>query len=86
MKRQGKPIGKCIGCELNTRDRCAVFESPRAQWARGKCRGRNHVELITQHAAEPQASAGAAASRERRRALFKLKRTEPHYQGVNARK
>ena len=85
MKRSTKPIGKCKGCELNLRDRCAAFEWPREQWTRSKCRGYNDPELIAACQAQSEGAA-PVTSRERRQALFKLKQTEPHYQGVHARK
>ena len=84
MKRSRKPIGKCTGCELNLRDHCAVFEWPRDQWAKGKCKGYNDPELIAQHKAETEGR--PVTPRERRQAAFKLKKTEPHWQGVRARK
>ena len=84
MKRSSKPIGKCKGCELNVRDRCAAFEWPMAQWAKGKCKGYNDAELIARHGA--QAEDTLVTPRERRQELFKLKKTEPHWQGVRARK
>ena len=36
-----KPIGKCRGCPLNLKKRCAVFAHPQKQWRHGHkpCKG-----------------------------------------------
>jgi hypothetical protein len=79
MHRHRKPVRPCHGCALNFRDHCGVYEEPRAMWERGQCSGYNNPDLIAEY--ERQRAASQPSPHDQRRAVQRLKATEPHYQG-----
>lgn len=46
------PIGKCKGCPLNQKKRCAVFSHPQQQWSHGHCKGFMNGALYTHYLEE----------------------------------
>jgi hypothetical protein len=80
MNRTPKPVHKCVGCGLNLRERCGVFESPRDQWARGKCPGYMNEKLLREFK-ESQEQAHNKSPKEIRQDTFRKRKTEPHWNG-----
>ena len=81
-----RPIGKCKGCCLNSRSRCAAGLHPKLQWSRGRCTYYGDRALLERTRAQPLA-AGAKLARRRRQARATIAGTEPHYNGLfDARK
>lgn len=80
------PVGKCKGCCLNLRTRCAAGFLPKRRWSRGQCRDYGNQELLEQVRHKP-AIEGTRLARRRRRWKAALAHTEPHYNGLfDARK
>lgn len=75
------PIGKCKGCCLNLRERCAAGFEPKAQWSRGRCRHYGDQELLADLRKKPGPT-GSELARLRRKADAAKMATEPHYNGV----
>jgi hypothetical protein len=76
-----RPIGKCKGCCLNQKTRCAAGLEPKAQWSRRRCRSFDDQELLArlQYQSEPT---GAKLARRRRQTAADQADTHPHYNGV----
>jgi hypothetical protein len=75
------PIGKCRGCPLNLRKRCAVFTNPLKQWENGKCEGYMNEELYARYLKE-QAERHEKTSKEVRREKTAKTKTEPHHDSL----
>jgi hypothetical protein len=80
MKVNHKPVRKCHDCGLNLGDRCALFDVPRERWNHRPCLGYKNEEMLRQYL-EQQVKRPANPRKESRRALARLRATEPHYQG-----
>jgi hypothetical protein len=73
------PIGKCKGCPLNLRKRCAIFPNPLEQWEKGKkCEGYMNEELHSRYLKE-QAEAREKTAKDVRREKATKAKTEPHH-------
>ena len=77
-----KPIGHCKGCPLNLKKRCGVFSYPALMWAKGACRGYMNGQLHAEYVGR-QAEFHAKTPRELRRERARMRRTEPHHNGVS---
>jgi len=81
-----RPVGKCKGCCLNLRTRCAAGFLPKRRWSRGRCGDYGDQALLAQVRNKP-APGGTSLARRRRRTKATLMGTEPHYNGLfDARK
>lgn len=80
MIKWQKPVRKCSGCKLNLGDRCAIFESPRDKWRRGRCSGYNNPKLIKKYE-EEQAKHPPKETKEKRKKVAKERSTIEHHQG-----
>jgi hypothetical protein len=80
-RNSGKPIGKCKGCPLNLKKRCAVFSNPFEMWQKGKCRGYGDEALLAEHVAA-QAAVDAKQAKAARRETARRRKTEPHHDGL----
>ena len=80
MNRTRKPVHKCVGCGLNFREHCGVYEMPQEKWAKGRCPGFMSEKLLREYE-EAQAQAHDKTPREIRQETFKRRRTEPHWNG-----
>jgi len=80
MKRTRKPVHRCVGCGLNFRENCGVFDSPRDMWAKGKCPGYMNEKLLRQYEAS-RAEPHPKTPKEIRQEGFKQRRTQPHWNG-----
>ncbi len=75
-----RPIGKCKGCCLNLRTRCALGLEPKRVWSTGRCRRYN--DLVALEGLAPAKECGAKLARVRRQTKAAMMATEPHYNGV----
>ena len=75
-----RPIGKCKGCPLNLRKRCGVFQDPKEQWDRGKCKGFMNEELHAEYL-QKQSEFHAKTPKEIRQEKSRRNKTEPHHDG-----
>jgi hypothetical protein len=78
----GKPIGKCKGCPLNLRRRCAVFAHPREEWAKGNCKGYMNEQLHARYL-EQKAQSHGDTPKELRRQKAAERKSGPHYDGIS---
>jgi hypothetical protein len=76
-----RPIGKCKGCPLNFKTRCAAALAPKAQWDRGRCKHYGDKALLEEVLSKP-VPGGAKRARRIRQAKAIAKATGPHYNGV----
>ena len=76
-----RPIGKCKGCCLNRKARCAAGLAPKAQWDHGRCKYYGDEALLAELLKRPSPS-GAKLARLKRRAKAVEKASQPHYNGV----
>jgi len=76
-----RPVGKCKGCCLNQKRRCAAGLRPKAQWDHGKCRHYDDQALLAEIERMPSPT-GAKLARLRRKARAEQMATEPHWNGV----
>ena len=74
------PIGKCKGCPLNQKKRCAVFSRPQEQWSRGHCKGYMNEALYT-HYLEEQMQIPSKTHKELRREKAAERKTVSHQNG-----
>jgi len=79
MHRHRKPVRKCVGCGLNFRDYCGVYDTPREMWARGRCPGYKNADLLAEY--ERRETSRKPTTHDRHRDVQKLRATEPHHQG-----
>lgn len=76
-----RPIGKCKGCPLNLKRRCAVFEHPHKQWSRGRCKGYMNGQIVARYLDE-QARPHEKTARDIRREKAVERKTIPHQDGL----
>ena len=76
-----RPIGKCKGCCLNLRVRCAAGLAPKVQWDHGRCKSYNDTALLRRLQQESEPT-GAKQAKVTRRAQAIAKAAEPHYNGA----
>lgn len=76
-----RPIGKCKGCPLNLKKRCAVFAHPHEQWSRGRCKGYMNTQMYADYL-EEQSKTHDKTAREIRREKAAERKTTPHQDGI----
>ncbi|MBC8205730.1 MAG: hypothetical protein ISR85_05160 [Kiritimatiellales bacterium] len=75
------PVGKCKGCPLNLKKRCAVFSHPKKQWAHGHCKGYMNEALYHHYLAE-QMLAPQKNSKQIRKEKMNERKTIEHHDGI----
>ena len=78
------PVGKCKGCPLNLKKRCAVFSHPQEQWAHGHCKGFMNEPLYRQYL-EEQTQASPKSHKEIRQEKAAERKTVAHQNGQVSR-
>jgi hypothetical protein len=76
-----RPIGKCKGCCLNARTRCAASLEPREEWGHGKCRHFNDYALRDAIETAPRPTGAHLAKLQRRNRALQVA-AGPHYNGM----
>ncbi len=78
------PIGKCKGCPMNLKKRCAVFSRPQEQWSHGHCKGFMNEALYT-HYLEEQMLTPPKTHKELRQEKAAELKTVSHQNGTVSR-
>lgn len=76
-----RPIGKCKGCPLNLKKRCAVFEHPHEQWSKGRCKGYMNQELYARYLNE-QSRPHEKTPKDVRKEKAAERKAIPHQDGI----
>lgn len=79
-----KPIGKCRGCPMNLKKRCAVFSHPHEQWNHGHkhCKGYMNQELYRRYLEEHMKEPPEKSHKEIRKEKMVELKTVEHQDGI----
>ena len=80
-----RPVGKCKGCCLNLRTRCAAGLLPKNQWDNGNCKQYGNTQLLCEVLRTGRLSEARFAvkfARQIRKAKAIAMDTEGHYKGI----
>lgn len=77
MKKNGKPVRKCYGCELNLGDHCAICQKPHERWNDKTCSGYNNQRLIEAYG--KMLLRPINEQKNNRKLIAKQRRTKEHY-------
>ena len=81
---KSKPVGKCKGCPLNLKNRCAVFSNPHEQWAHthGKCKGYMNETLHAHYLEEQMKDPPPKTHKQKRQEKAAALKTISHRDGI----